>query len=201
VVHADGQPAFPVSSKPRSSQIVVFTLATGSATAWRLPTSGEVGSALSWTANGQTLAFQFSYHQGLFSQLRLLNAGASAGGLNSGTETIRWTVNGLAQNGIITPDGSEIVCVTGPQIAGDDVVTYYSVRTGKLVGFQRVKKAQIHDGLPSPVTAVSGVVWSSTTGSTLLVGTLTGVAVLTAGHITPIPYPEQWPQLPFDTAW
>jgi hypothetical protein len=186
-------------STPGNSQIVVYTLATGSASAWRLPATGDVGSSLSWTANGQTLAFQFSYRQGLFTQLRLLHAGASGSGLNTSSETVKWTANGLAQNTIIVPDGTKIVCVTGnPPYA---VVTYYSVRTGKRVGFQRVENAEVYAGLPSPVTAVSGVGWSSTTGSTLLVSTLTGMAILTAGHLTPIPFPQQWPQLPFDTAW
>jgi len=184
---------------PGKSQIVVFTLATGSARAWSLPTTGDVGSALSWTANGQTLAFQFSYRNGLFTQLRLLRPGAPGGRQNSSGETVKWTADGFSQDALIVPDGTKIVCVTGnPPYA---VVTYYSVRTGKRAGFQRVNNAAIYAGFPSPVTAVAGVDWSSTTGSTLLVSTLQGEAVLTAGHLTPIPFPNDGPLVPLATAW
>ncbi len=138
--------------EPGNSDIVIFTLATGSATEWRWPASGWIGnwkpegSPLSWTANGQTLAFQaWQEHETqrgstaaaprasrpnvkvtLTTQVRLLDAAGAGGSLATSTLTVEWAMSGsllLGTNTIITPDGSKIVCVTATQSSLAGVVT------------------------------------------------------------------------------
>lgn len=216
---------------PGSSDIVIFTLATGSATEWQWRTSGWIGnwkpngSPLSWTANGQTLAFQaWQEHEtpptrplparlhknvkvSLSTQVRLLDAEGPGGSLTSSTLAVEWTAPGkllLGANTIISPDGTKIACVIR-QLSISGVATEYSVTSGKIVGLLGVQitaNPQIIDNpvdsTPSVVTPVQNVLWSSTTGSTLIVATSTGAGVLTADRFTPIP---RYPSLAGDVAW
>jgi hypothetical protein len=216
---------------PGSSDIVIFTLATASATEWQWRTSGWIGnwkpsgSPLSWTANGQTLAFQaWQEHEtpparplpprlhknvrvSLSTEVRLLDAEGPGGSLTSSTLAVEWTAPGrllLGTNTIISPDGTKIACVIRqPSLSG--VATEYSVSSGKIVAFLGVQ-VNAHSEItsnpavstPSVVTPVQNVLWSSTTGSTLIVATSTGAGVLTADQFTPIP---RYPSLPAGVAW
>ncbi len=224
---------------PGSSEIDVFTLATGSATDWQWPTLGWVGnwkpygSPLSWTANGQTLAFQaWQEHEtpqtgslpprlhknvkvSLTTEVRLLDAEGPGGSLASTTLVDEWSDQGsdlpgtllLGTNTIITPDGTKIVCVTGTQSSASaaatsqpsGVATEYSVSTGKIVGFLGVQPTESSAGSAgSVITPVQNVLWSSPTGSTLIVATSTGAGILTGGQFTPIP---GYPPLTGNVAW
>jgi hypothetical protein len=222
------------SSASENSEIVVYTLATGSATQWQWATSGWIGnwkpfgSPLSWTANGQMLAFQAwrevqtpltraaapRLHQkvkvSLTTEVRLLDADGPGGSLASSTLVVEWAASGsylLGTNTIITPDGTEIVCVTGTQsslssVATEQpsgVATEYSVSTGKIVGFLGGQlSASSPASTPRVSRPVQDVLWSSTTGSTLIVATSTGAGVLTGDQFTPIP---GYPPLTWNAAW
>jgi hypothetical protein len=221
---------------PVNSEIVVVTLATGSATEWQWPTSGWVGnwksngSPLSWTANGQTLAFQAwreyqtprttpagasrlhkTFKVSLTTEVRLLDADGPGGSLASSTLAVEWTASSsyvlLNGNTIITPEGTTIVCVTATQSSLNRVITEqpsgvateYSVSTGKVVGFLGVPPtASGAESTPSVSTPVQNVLWSSLTGSTLIVATSTGAGVLTGDQLTPIP---GYPLLTWNAAW
>jgi hypothetical protein len=186
----------------QGSEIVVYTMATGSATEWQWPGSGWVGnwkpygSPLSWTADGQTLAFQAWTGDGNFSttEIRLLDTAAPAGILASSTLVVEWPegILALGTNTIITPDGTKIACVTGANSRGlGGVATEYSVSTGKIVGILGEEPGGSSAGnTMSVATTVPDVLWSSTTGSTLIVTTSTGAGVLTADQFTPIPWSE-----------
>jgi hypothetical protein len=217
-------------AEPGNSSIVVFTLATGSATEWQWPASGWIGnwkpygSPLSWTANGQTLAFQAwrevetpqtpaagprlrqKDRVSLTTEVRLLDTAGPGGSLASSTLVVEWTASGsyvLGTNTIITPDGTKVVCVTSlPGLATErfsGVATEYSVTTGKIVAFPGAQPTLISAGpTATAVTPVQNVLWSSPTGSTLIVATSTGAGVLTGSQLTSIP---GYPPLAANVAW
>ena len=99
---------------------------------------------------------------------------------------------------------SKIACVIS-QLSLSGVATEYSVSSGKIVGFLGVQVNASSQIISNPavstqsvVTPVQNVLWSSTSGSTLIVATSTGAGVLTADQFTPIP---RYPSLPAGVAW
>lgn len=87
-------------------------------------------------------------------------------------------------NTLITPDGTKIVCVTGAHNSPGGVATEFSVSTGGIVGILRGEPVTAGSTISTPV---QDVLWSSMTGSTLIVATGAGAGVLTADQFTPIP--------------
>ena len=192
-------------------KIEVFTLATGSVTKWEWPGNGVIGdqkpmgSPLSWAADGRTLAFQIVPANGTIA-VRLVDTAAPGRNLKSSTLAAEWTggkvigphgvlITGSRTdpgdslrgfNTLVTPDGTTIVCATDTNSASPrspSVATEFSVRTGAVT----TVNAPAQD-----------VLWSSMTGTTLIVLTGKGAGVLNGNKVTPIPgFRTQSP----DTAW
>ena len=113
--------------RPAHAEIRIVTLATGSSRRWvwpgTTPSAGTwVGNAkpggqpLSWTADGQILAFQFWTQSGGITQVRLLDTTAPGGSLRATRPAVSFVGHGQAKTGpignsIITPDGTKIVTV------------------------------------------------------------------------------------------
>ncbi len=182
--------------------IQVFSLATGAGRKWVWPGTGVIGndkplgSPLSWTADGRTLAFQLDPQNGTL-EVRLLDTAAPGSSLRSSRLAVEWVHGGVtgasgvviagpnqapsnslrSYNTLITPDGTKIVCVTSnPQLGGGGV-TEFLASTAQVAG---VAYPQASD-----------VLWASTTGSTLIVANSTAAGVLTRGQFTPIPGTSQ----------
>jgi hypothetical protein len=175
--------------------IALYTMATGAKTQWVGPGAAVIGndkpwgSPLSWAADGRTLAFQITPANGVI-EVRLLDTEAP-GSLMESRLGVEWTRGGVAgargqvitgsdrnpanslnsYNTLITPDGTKIVCVTtGPSAAG---VTEFESATARIAS----------------VTYPQGmeVLWTSASGSTLIVSNPATVGVLAGGRFTPLP--------------
>ena len=175
--------------------IAVYTMATGAKKQWMWPGSAVIGngkpwgSPLSWAADGRTLAFQITPANGVI-EVRLLDTGVP-GSLMESRLGVEWTRGGVtgahgqvitgsgqspanslsSYNTLITPDGTKIVCVTtGPSSAG---VTEFESATARIAN----------------VTYPQGteVLWTSASGSTLIVSNPATVGVLAGGHFTRLP--------------
>jgi hypothetical protein len=176
--------------------IAVYTVATGARKQWVWPgaefigNNKPLGSPLSWTTDGRTLAFQIVPANGIL-EVRLLDTDAPGGRLRSrlGVEWARGDVSGasgvtitggsdrnpanslLGLNTLITPDGTKIVCLTtGTTVRG---VTEFDASTARVVS----------DVYPQ----ATDVLWTNASGSTLIVSNASTVGVLTGGHFTPLP--------------
>jgi len=176
--------------------IAVYTVATGARKEWTWPGSAVIGnnkplgSPLSWTANGRTLAFQIVPASGTI-EVRLLDTGAPGGTMPSRLG-VEWTGGGVTGangvvvirgsrtrpadslrgfNTLITPDGTKIVCVTtGTTVNG---ITEFDAATARVVS----------DNYPQG----TDVLWTNASGSTLIVSNASTVGVLAGGQFTPLP--------------
>jgi hypothetical protein len=182
--HADGSPA-----------IAVYTVATGARKEWRWPGSAVIGndkplgSPLSWTADGRTLAFQIVPANGTI-EVRLLDTGAPGGTMPS-RMAVEWTGGGVTGangvvirgsgtspanslrgfNTLITPDGTKIVCVTaGTAVSG---ITEFDAATARVIS--------------NTYPQGTDVLWTNPSGSTLIVSDASTVGVLAGGQFTPLP--------------
>jgi hypothetical protein len=176
--------------------IAVYTVATGARKEWVWPGSAVIGndkplgSPLSWTADGRTLAFQIVPANGTI-EVRLLGTDAPSGTMSSrlgvewtgggvtganGVVTIRGSRTSPANslrgfNTLITPDGTKIVCLTtGTTVNG---ITEFDAATARVVS----------DTYPQG----TDVLWTNASGSTLIVSNASTVGVLTGGRFTPLP--------------
>jgi hypothetical protein len=199
------------------NRLTVYTLGSGAARTWLAPRSGSAGigqgpddaRALSWTADGRTLAFDWITNGNVLA-VRLLSVDGAGGDLLADSrQVVSWALpGGLVQpvtstatgpfkpvgDAIITPDGSAVVTAAGQgrtQRAGNAItwlttqtaVQEYSVTTGKLLrtfGIARTKPAELH----------AGVLWSDPAGG-VVIGLTTGsrVAVISGSHIVPLNRP------------
>jgi hypothetical protein len=195
-----------------TAEIQVASVATGQARSWAGP-PGEITpgypQTLSWTANGTTLAFNWSAsgragrQPGLAAAagLRLLPVRAPPGGLLARSRlALHWSsgisaVPGglLANVAQITPDGRTILAALGrpavrtvaPGGAGLEGYAAFSAATGALRYVQDFAAVRGGD-------AAIAVLWASSSGSTLIVAyPLAGgrIAVLRDGLLTPLPQP------------
>jgi hypothetical protein len=196
------------------AEIMVINLRTGSTRTWKgthqgnYSIGGVVMSAdpLSWTADGQTLAFEEEAPlagkplpgQPLYNlEVRLLDTTAPGDDLWSSRVV---PIPGDAANAMITPDGTKIVAPVVTQTARE--VAEFSASTGELVAVLGVRHyRQAYDG-GWPI-----LWWVSSSGSTVIVddampgSALTtangdlGQAVLaevTGSQFTPLPGSDQW---------
>ncbi len=102
-------------------KIEVFSTATGSERQWVWPGSGWIGlnkpygQALSWAANGRTLAFQLYSHANYPTvEVRLLDTAEPGSSLRASRLVLVFPHNGRAgwlvdSNALLTPDGSLVV--------------------------------------------------------------------------------------------
>lgn len=201
-------------------KVEVFTLATGAVREWEWRGNGwignnkPIGSPLSWAADGRTLAFQITPANGTI-EVRLLDTATPGGNLQSSALALEWTkgevvgAHGVVitgsrtdpgdsldgYNALLTPDGARIVSVTDLN-GSPAMTTEFSVSTGWIAG---LLGAQELGSTVSTVRPVQDVLWSGTTGSTVVVLTSSyGAAVLSGNQFTPIPGSSQ---LTDDTAW
>ncbi len=109
-----------VKSDPSRQEVRLYTLATGAVRTWS--TSGTIGTgpddarSLSWTADGRTLAFEWTGNNSGTIVVRLLDVGARGSDLladsRQATPLTGKNPAGLAcqEDSVITPDGSAVVC-------------------------------------------------------------------------------------------
>ncbi|HEY1915421.1 MAG TPA: hypothetical protein VGH27_07575 [Streptosporangiaceae bacterium] len=206
-------------NEPTWQEVMIDTLATGAIRTWSAPDSaaavdsggftgsGVTGSqTISWTADSKTLAFDWknpSYVIGV----RLLDVTASGDNLiadsrlavvesTSGPGQIAAArskdhVSQCVTDGIITPDGSTLVCgySTGVEsVSGDTSTTgyqEYSTRTGKLTSITGVFT------YPGQIGGDSQLYWTDATGKTLIgaIATPSGtrVGIIRGETFTPLP--------------
>jgi len=200
------------SGPDATAEIQLTSVATGQARTWTGP-PGEITAGypqtLSWTADGATLAFnwsaggQASRQPGLAAAagLRLLPVRAPPGGLLERSRlALHWSSGiGAVPGGLlanvaqITPDGRTILAALGrpavrtvaPGGAGLEGYAAFSATTGALRYVQDIDQAQGGD-------AAIAVLWTNSSGSTLIVAyPLAGgrIAVLRDGLLTPLPQP------------
>ncbi len=182
------------------AQVQVVTLATGSARQWIWPgtSSGTwvgngkpSGMALSWTASGQTLAFPLTTKSGGITSVMLLDINLAGGSLGAAKRSVTFRGLGHAKDGpignaLITPDGSRIVTVAMRTKAQ---VREFSARTGQPLSPPPAGTA------PRSLT-LWGVLWTNSSGSTLIVSGLQSVphhntlvtGTLRGGQFTPLPH-------------
>jgi hypothetical protein len=200
-----------------SRKIQVLSLATGAQHTWTWTGPGWVGSQdsfsqpLSWAADSRTLAFQ----QWTGNQLgvRLLDTAGAGHSLRSARLAVSIpSSNNDGSNSLLTPDGTRIIyapAVTLPPVttAVHEKLNFavYSAHTGKLL--QTRDPWWFNVAAPTrPGQSVlkpwQQVLWSDTTGHTLIVVSPPGqapagqwvhhsvrpvIGVLSGNHFTPIP--------------
>lgn len=193
--------------------LTVYTVDDGAAHTWTAPQPGATigvepddARALSWTADGRGLAFDWITN-GTTLALRLLDVGASRADLLAASrQVVSWNLpGGLTQpvlpggtatgalfrptgDAVITPDGSAVVTAaeqgetklvgnTVTWVATRTAVQEYSVSTGKLLRTFGVAKTK-------PASFRCGVLWSSAAGDVVIALTTGGrVAVITGHHV------------------
>ncbi|MGH3287544.1 MAG: hypothetical protein ACRDPD_23105 [Streptosporangiaceae bacterium] len=169
------------SRAPHGPGIQVVTLATGAVRQWAWPGAGWVGNfkpegePLSWTADGRLVAFQ--EWNGNDAQIRLLDTTARGADLRSSRLVVKFgdgygtTILG-GFNSLITPDGGTVVAATERQeqhpFRTQLQVSEFSARTG------RVTHALARWRLGSRGTSSQDVLWTSSSGHTLIVITPPG---------------------------
>ena len=202
-----------VKAKPDLEQVRVYTLATGAVRTWSA--SGIIGAgpddarSMSWTADGRTLAFEWTGATGPSSgtiAVRLLDVGARGGGLLArsrlATPLTGKNPAGLAcqEDSVITPDGSAVVCgaieATGvsvrPSASGSPLKRgaqtaffEFSTATGK------VTRALGRWTFPSVGALSVEVLWTSRSGDVLIgvIPTAGGgrAGIIRGNEFTPLP--------------
>ncbi len=197
------------NTRPVLSIVKVYTLATGAVRTWT-GHGGSIGSgtddarSLSWTSDGQTLAFDWSANSGVIQGgaggVRLLRVDAADSNLltagppavPAGHPSPQSRPPACNMDLIITPDGSKIVCgAIQIQIRGGVLLSSvtqfreYSTATGQvtpILGFWK-----FHSVSPNIV----GVLWSNASGS-VLIGVIPGgghgrIGVISGNSFTPLP--------------
>jgi hypothetical protein len=204
----------PLGDAEQEQEIAVVNLRTGSERTWQGPTRGSYylggvvlgANALSWTADGRTLAFEETAAlpgrrqpgQPIYSiRVQLLDTAAPGDDLWS-SRTV--AISGSATNAMITPDGAMIVAPVVTQTTRE--VAEYSASTGNLVAVLGVRHfEQAYDGGGPTLfwTNASGsavIVYDAKQGSPLLTsdGGLTPfvLAVVTGSQFTPLPGSDSW---------
>ena len=189
------------------AEIRLINLATGVAREWAWPGAAHSikewagnakpdGAPLSWTSDGQTLAFQMWTKSGGITQVRLLDTRSGGGSLLKASRPVvtfapvrpGGVKTGPVGNTLITPDGTKIVTVTQlaarqPSSAPGARVTEFSVRTSRV---ERIVGT-------GPVLPWD-VLWTSPSGRTLIVIGSAGaqparlvLGILTGQHVTLLP--------------
>jgi DNA-binding beta-propeller fold protein YncE len=208
------------SDAGRDPEILGINLATGSQREWVWPGTGWVGNfkpmgePMSWTADGRMLAFQ--KWTGNNVAVRLLDTTAPGASLRSARLVVRFssrdgvfTISPV--NTIITPDGTKLVVSLARNTLRPATtelrITEFSARTGQAA---RVLDPWRFKG---SVSSWQDVLWTSSSGSTLIVESPSGTdpqghwirhaiepvpGVLTGGQFTPLP---RAPQNLLDVAW
>ena len=195
-----------------SQQITVYSVGTGAARTWTAHAAnaplGGVGigaqnlvdpQALSWTADGATLAFQAT---GSTPGVDLLDVSGTSGSLQADSRLVAPQLGdggSCAGDAVITPDGVSIICPavwTRPSAPGVPTgFAEFSAGTGALL---RVLDQQQGDST-DPATFAEQVLWISPSGDQVIVGSAlpyaNRVSVLTAGKQTVLP-PADQPAVP-----
>ena len=197
---------------PRGPAIEVFTLATGAHRVWAWPGTGwignfkPIGQALSWSADGRTLAFQqWGGKYDSTAHVRLLDTTAPGHDLRS-SKLIATFLNkeGVLTidlgNTLITPDGTKVVVPTMTQTRSGKTstsrleISEFSTHTGKIVRtLDRFRFFQ-----PGPY---QDVLWTDATGGTLIVSDPRGkshasvIGVMSGHGFTPLPGAPQGIQI------
>ncbi len=202
-----------------SGTVTVYTLATGQSHSWTGNGQVSLGQHdLSWSSDGQTLAFPWSenFPDGAVSGFRVLDLAQGGGNLEADShKVVPFYINGntlgCTEAGVtMTADGSALICVGGrvvnPNAAPDRQQSQsgfleFSTATGKLL--------RVLGGRPWPsgdVPPPLGVYWSNASGS-LVIGTkdardlsakaLIELGVQSATGFTPLPekLPSEGPEL------
>jgi hypothetical protein len=186
------------------SELKLFDLRSGSARVWRgaradgYIAADELGAnPLSWTADGRTLAVD--EWAGNTIKVHLLDTTAAGGNLWSSRIAVtfpHWPSGSVAGSAIITPDGAKIIAMAVVRHASQIQVNEFSASTGKALG--TMVRLRYRRGA---VTGWPNVLWSDSSGSTLIVkatrlgtvprknGGLTAemVGIVSHGHFTPLP--------------
>jgi hypothetical protein len=210
------QPFTDGGKNPGSATVTVYTLATGQSHSWT--GNGWVSfdpESLSWTSDGQTLAFQWNDNStdATASGVYVLHLAQGGGNLEADShEVVPFEGNGnrlgCIEAGVtITADGSALTCagvrIINPNVAPDRQQTQagfleFSTATGKLL---RVLGGWYGSDVPEV-----GVCWSNASGS-LVIGTnnanagrgraLRELGVQSAAGFTPLPgtLPQNGPVL------
>jgi hypothetical protein len=202
-----------------SATVTVYTLATGQSHSWTGNGQVSLGQHdLSWSSDGQTLAFPWSenFPDGAVSGFRVLDLAQGGGNLEADShKVVPFYVNGntlgCTEAGVtMTADGSALICVGGrvvnPNAAPDRQQSQsgfleFSAATGKLL--------RVLGGRPWPsgdVPPPLGLYWSNASGS-LVIATkdardisakpLIELGVQSATGFTPLPekLPSEGPEL------
>jgi hypothetical protein len=204
----DGEKLAVALSRAARSAIEVFDLAGGPSREWKatLPGGTVVGTALlganalSWAADGRTLAFDAYGPAGV--EVHALDTAAPATSLSTSRLIMifrRWRTTGsVSGSALITPDGAKIIAmeVPSPQTATQVRVRQFSAIDGRPL---RVL-ATLHYRRGA-ITGWPDVLWSNPSGSQLIISTtklgaapsknggLTPreIGMVTAGHFAPLP--------------
>jgi hypothetical protein len=197
------------NTTPVLAIVKVYVLATGAVRTWT-GHGGSIGSAedarsLSWTSNGQTLAFDWNANsggtQGGAGGVRLLRVDAADSNLLTAGPPALPAEHPSPQSRppacqmdlIITPDGSKVVCgaIQIQVLVGgllNDVTQFreYSTATGQVTPILGYWK--FHNVIPN----AAAVLWSNASGS-VLIGVIPGgghggrIGVISGNSFTPLP--------------
>jgi hypothetical protein len=197
-----------------SQQITVYSVRTGAARTWTadVPNAplGGMGpgaqnmvdpQALSWTADGSTLAYQDT---GSTQGVELLDVSGTSGSLLADSRlVVPQTSRGCVADAMITPDGSALVCaVFTPVPTAPGGVPAGSLNLG-FAEFSADTGAQLRvfdeQSTASTNPFAQQVLWSSPSGDELITESAlpywNRVSVLTAGTLTLLP-PADQPAVP-----
>jgi hypothetical protein len=194
--------AYGGSGKPAVVQVI--TLATGQMRQWTSPPPAAtpvLGGPGNWTSDGRTLALgqMFIEPSGRIrstpSQVRLLDTTAPGSSLAAASRLVTLHGGGGSLWPFITPDGSKLIgemahrSVRAGTISESGAIAVYSARTGTLL--QVIGRWQLRGGNPGLLNHDrQAVVWSSPSGSRLIVGMPRGnhneVGILTGDTFRPL---------------
>ena len=187
-----------VKSDHSLQQIRLYTLATGAVRTWSA--NGTIGynqddsTALSWAADGRTLAFDWLGHDNKCDcETRLLDL--SAPGHNLLTDSRQATpTTGTNESWncqtetMLTPDGRTLVC--GAETASAMGFVEYSAATGQII---RILDEQDIAGPGGPFPLL---MWTNASGSLLIGGFRSGVGtptttigLISGSRLTPVRWP------------
>jgi hypothetical protein len=180
-------------STGRQSVIDVFDLAGGPAREWtaELPGGTVVGTdllganALSWAADGRTLAFDASGPSRV--EVHALDTAAPGTSLAASRLVMtfpRWATTGsVSGRAIITPDGAKIIAmeVPSPRTATEIRVRQFSATDGRPLGILATLRYR-----KGAITGWPNVLWSNPSGSQLIISTTRlSAAPSKNGNLTP----------------
>ena len=174
---AGGKLAVALSTGSQSA-IKVFDLAGGPVREWNaeLPGGTVVGTdlvganALSWAADGRTLAFDAWSPSRV--EVHALDTAAPGSSLSASRLVMtfpHWATTGsVSGSAIITPDGTKIIAmeVPTPRTATEIRVRQFSAATGRPLGILAVLHYR-----KGAITGWPGVLWSNPSGSQLIIST------------------------------